>query len=115
MKNRYGCIGFVSLLGIWGLYAEEPLFLSFFAFVVFFEYFWVMPDEMFLDTMKKCAAAAFFSNLFVTVTAAFVLSHFGLGGNPLAGGAALGFGVSIAVFALLSFFFDLRERSGGRA
>ena len=55
MKNWYGCIGFVSLLGVWGALAEEPLFYPFFAFLVFFEYFWVTPDEMFLDTMKKCA------------------------------------------------------------
>ena len=59
MKNWYGCIGFVSLLGVWGALAGEPLFYPFFAFLVFFEYFWVTPDEMFLDTMKKCAATAF--------------------------------------------------------
>ena len=29
MKNWYGCIGFVSLLGVWGLIGSEPLFLSF--------------------------------------------------------------------------------------
>ena len=37
MKNWYGCIGFVSLLGVWGALAEEPLFYPFFAFLVFFE------------------------------------------------------------------------------
>ena len=26
MKNWYGCIGFVSLLGVWGLIGSEPLF-----------------------------------------------------------------------------------------
>ena len=36
MKNWYGCIGFVSLLGIWGALAGEPLFYPFFAFLVFF-------------------------------------------------------------------------------
>ena len=69
MKNWYGCIGFVSLLGVWGALAGEPLFYPFFAFLVFFEYFWVTPDEMFLDTMKKCAATAFFCNLFLTAAA----------------------------------------------
>ena len=49
MKNYYGCIGFVSLLGFLGLLGE-PIFYSFFAFIVFFEYFAVKPDEMFLDT-----------------------------------------------------------------
>ena len=111
MKNKYGCIGFVSLLGLWGLYANEPLFLSFFTFVIFFSYFWVTPDEMFVDTLKKCATIAFFSNITITVIATFAFSYFKLSSNPLAGGATLGFGISIAIFALMSFFFDLKERS----
>ncbi len=39
MKNWYGCVGFLSLLGFKGLLGEEPLFLCFFAFALFFEYF----------------------------------------------------------------------------
>ena len=84
MKNWYGCIGFVSLLGVWGALAGEPLFYPFFAFLVFFEYFWVTPDEMFLDTMKKCAATAFFCNLFLTAAATLALSYLRRSGNPLA-------------------------------
>lgn len=59
MKKWYGCIGFVSLLGIWGLIGSEPLFLSFFAFALFFEYFWVTPDEMFVDTIKRMCFMGF--------------------------------------------------------
>ena len=51
MKNWYGCIGFLSLLGFWGILGEEPLFLCFFAFALFFEYFWVNPDEMFIENI----------------------------------------------------------------
>ena len=108
MKNYYGCIGFVSLLGFLGLLGE-PIFYSFFAFIVFFEYFAVKPDEMFLDTMKKCAALAFFSNLLVTVCTAFALFYFQISSNPLAAGAAFGFGVSIAAFAFSASFFQFRE------
>ena len=92
MKNKYGCIGFVSLLGLWGLYANEPLFLS-------------------CRYLKKCSTIAFFSNITITVIATFAFSYFKLSSNPLAGGATLGFGISIAIFVLLSFFFDLKERS----
>ena len=86
MKNWYGCIGFVSLLGVWGLIGSEPLFLSFFAFALFFEYFWVTPDEMFVDTIKRCASWAFFANLFITTAATFALSYFKMSSNPLAAG-----------------------------
>ena len=114
MKNWYGCIGFVSLLGVWGALAGEPLFYPFFAFLVFFEYFWVTPDEMFLDTMKKCAATAFFCNLFLTAAATQALSYLRRSGNPLAGGAAFGFGVSIAVFAFSTCIAEAKERIWGR-
>jgi polyferredoxin len=69
---------------------------------------------MFIDTLKKCATIAFFTNITITVISTFVLSYFKLSSNPLAGGAALGFGISIAIFVLLSFFFDLKERSGAK-
>lgn len=110
MKNKYGCIGFLSLLGFWGLLGKEPLFLSFFAFAVFFEYFWVSPDEMFIATMRKCATIAFFSNVAITIVATFIFSKFEISSNPLAGGTAFGFGISISVFALLTFVMELKER-----
>ena len=110
MKNWYGCIGFVSLLGAWGLIGSEPLFLSFFAFALFFEYFWVTPDEMFVDTIKRCASWAFFANLFITTAATFALSYFNMSSNPLAAGTALGFGISIAIFAFSTFVLEIKER-----
>lgn len=110
MKNKYGYIGLVSLLGFWGLFGGEQLFLSFFAFAIFFEYFWITPDEMFINTMRKCATTAFFTNLAITTVATFVLSQLEISSNPLAGGTALGFGISIAVFALLTFVMELKER-----
>lgn len=110
MRNWYGCIGFVSLLGVWGLIESEPLFLPFFAFVLFFEYFWVTPDEMFVDTMKKSASWAFLANLFITTAVTLALSYFEMSSNPLAAGTAVGFGVSIAVFACSASVLERRER-----
>ena len=110
MKNWYGCIGFVSLLGLLGLQSGEPLFLSFFAFALFFEYFWVTPDEKFVDTMKKCACLAFFVNLSATALITLALAYFKASGNPLAAGAAAGFGISMAAFAFSTFVLELRER-----
>lgn len=110
MKNWYGCIGFLSLLGFWGILGEEPLFLCFFAFALFFEYFWVNPDEMFIENIRKCATFAFVSNLLITTSTTLILSHFNLSSNPLAAGTALGFGVSIAIFAFSTFIMEIRER-----
>ncbi|SHH69922.1 Protein of unknown function [Anaerosphaera aminiphila DSM 21120] len=112
MKNKYGFIGFLSLLGFWGLHSGDSIFLFFFAFVVFFQYFWIVPDEMFVDTIRKCATYAFFANLFTATGATLVFSYFELSNNPMAGGTALGFGISVAVFVLMTFIMELKERLG---
>ena len=39
MKYGYGCLGFLSLLGILGIVTEERTFLAFFGFAVDFQYF----------------------------------------------------------------------------
>ena len=59
MRYRYGLLGFLSLIGVVGLIIEEPAFYPFFAFVLFFEYFFIKPDEMFLENMRKAASWAF--------------------------------------------------------
>lgn len=114
MKNKYGFIGFLSLLGFVGVFNEEPLFLSFFAFALFFEYFWVQPDEMFIETLRKCTTYAFFTNVFVTTGVTLAFSYLKISSNPLAGGTALGFGISIAVFAFAAFIMELKERVGAK-
>lgn len=98
MKNKFGLIGFVSLLGLWGLYNKEPLFLSFFAFVLFFEYLFVTPDELFIENMRKAATLAFFTNLTITVLATLGFSILNSSNHALVGGCTLGFGISIATF-----------------
>ena len=114
MKNKYGLIGFISLLGFVGVFRGEPLFFSFFAFALFFEYFWVQPDEMFIDTLRKCTTYAFFTNLFVTTGATLIFLMTKMSSNPLAGGTALGFGISIAVFAFATFIMESKERVGAK-
>ena len=110
MKNKYGYIGFLSLLGFMGVFGDEPMFLCFFSFSLFFEYFWVIPDEMFIATMRKCATVAFATNLFITTAATLLLSYQDSSINPLAEGSALGFGASIATFAFSTFMMEIKER-----
>lgn len=112
MKNKYGMLGFISLLGVWGLYKNEPLFLSFFAFALFFEYFWVTPDELFLENIKKASTLALFTNFIITTLTTFILSMFKVSSNALAGGCILGFSVSIVVFCFSVLFIEWKEKRG---
>lgn len=110
MKNKFGLIGFVSLLGILGLYTDEPLLLSFFAFVLFFEYLFICPDELFIENMRKAAMWAFISNLTITALATLIFSVFNMSSNALSGGIILGFSFSIAIFCFSTSFLDRREK-----
>lgn len=110
MKNKFGLIGFVALLGIWGIYTDEPMFLPFFAFILFFEYLFVIPDELFVQNIRKAAGWAFFGNLIITISATLIFSAFNMSSNPLAGGSALGFGFGISIFCFSTSFLEWREK-----
>ena len=61
MKRKgslYGWMGCLSLLGLIGIFSEEKLFLTFFAFAVDFEYFFMRSDEMLEEYMNRSAARA---------------------------------------------------------
>lgn len=112
MKNKYGFIGLISLLGFWGLESGNEIFLCFFSFIVFLYYFRIKPDELFVQTLRKCATNAFLANLFVTTLTTFLLDYLEISSNPLAGGASLGFGVSIIFFSLSTFILELKQSRG---
>ena len=63
MKRRYGFLGFISLIGLLGLIEKNADFYPFLAFILFFQYLFVQPDEMFVENMRKAAAWAFYANL----------------------------------------------------
>ena len=55
MKRRYGFLGFISLIGLLGLIEKNADFYPFLAFILFFQYLFVQPDEMFVENMRKAA------------------------------------------------------------
>ena len=109
-KRWYGLIGLLSLLGFVGVFTQERYFLCFFAFAVDFQYFFLRPDEMQEGQIMRSASLGFFAGMGVTALA--VLAMLALGGGrteALYLGAGLGWGVSVAVYALSSFWCTLRE------
>lgn len=113
MKYRYGLLGCISLIGLLGLVEENPAFYPFLAFLLFFQYLFVTPDEMFIANMRKAAAWAFYADL-AAVTAVTVWN--GLRSENLhqglAAGMGMGFGLALIVFSFATTWFDWRERRG---
>ena len=65
-----GSVGFLSLLGFVGVFTDERLFLSFFAFAVEFEHFFSPSDEALDRQILISAAAGFFLGLLVSAAGA---------------------------------------------
>ena len=59
MKNKYGYLGFLSLLGLVGLFTEERSFLAFFAFAVDFQHCFLKSEEMLETALIRSAAWGF--------------------------------------------------------
>ena len=110
----YGLTGLLSLLGFLGIFTEARSFLAFFAFAVDFEYFFIQSDEMLEASMNRSAARAFLWGMTATALAA-LFSFLTGSGDPhesLAAGLALGWGVSVAVYALSTAWYGFREKWG---
>lgn len=109
MKNKYGLIGFVSLIGFLGISTNEKIFFSFFAFAIFFEYFFKQKDEMFEENMRKVAANSFWVMLSGTVVLTLVYEFFLNEKNALEQGVLISFGLGIITFCLSLAFLEWKE------
>lgn len=113
-QKLYGMLGFLSLLGLLGVFTEERGFLGFFAFAVDFQYFFLDSDEMMEAQMTRSAALGFLTGMLVM--AAATLGCLLLGGwtpgRAMAAGCAAGWGGAVLVYALASVWYGLRENWG---
>lgn len=109
VKNKYGFLGFLSLLGFIGVFTDERWFLCFFFWILDFKYFFVVKDEAFEYMMKKASCNAFFIGLIISVisTMTIWLTH----GVDLAlrKGCTWGFVSSLIVFTILLFYYEQTE------
>ena len=116
MKKQYlyGSLGFLSLLGLVGVFTEARGFLGFFSFAVDFQYFFLKSDEMLEEQLTRSASRAFVSGMLAM--AAAVLGTLVLGGfdpsRALLAGCAAGWAASVAVYALTAAWYGLRENWG---
>ena len=109
MKNKFGFVGLLSLLGFVGVFTEHRWFMTYFILVAYFSYFRVIPDEMFRDMVKKCAAAAFFVNLAVTSVAMLVFWLVGMDEIVLSANG-IGWTAAFATFFFTFPILEIRER-----
>ena len=116
MKKQYlyGSLGFLSLLGLIGVFTEERNFLAFFAFAVDFQYFFLRSDEMLEEQLARSASRAFVAGMLamaVTVLGTLLTAGFSPE-RALLTGCGVGWGASVAVYALTAAWYGFRENWG---
>ncbi len=60
--NKLGFLSLLALLGILGFTIDKPLY-GFFGFAYYFRYFFITPDELFQQNVRRAASVGFFSGL----------------------------------------------------
>lgn len=112
-KNLYGYLGFLSLLGLIGIFTEERSFLAFFAFAVDFQYFFIPSDEMLEEYMNRATSRGFIFGMISMAAAVLVAFLIGMpSSQALMIGCTLGWGVSVAVYSLSSAYYGFKESRG---
>lgn len=114
MKNSiYGWVGFLSLLGILGLFTREYALCGFFGFAVHFQYFFIKSDEMLVSRMNGAAAHAFIGGMLVTAAVTLLCYFTGTPVNTaFSMGLSLGWGASVAYYSVALAYHGFRESMG---
>ena len=99
-NNKYGYLGFISLVGFLGYFYNDASLYGFFGFAYFFCDFFVVPDEMFMANMKKSGTWAFVTSLSFWAIFTAVFTVFDIGLNPNAMALGLAYSMGIFVFAV---------------
>lgn len=109
--NRLGLLSLMALLGILGLVTENRALLGFFGFAYYIRYFFVTPDELFLQNVRRAASISFFAGVTVTgltVALRVLIPAFVSSGIPL----VACFVVSVLCFTVSLVVLELREQQG---
>ena len=67
--NKLGFLSLIALLGVLGLFMDNKALLGLLGFAYYFRYFFVTPDELFIQNVRRAASIGFFSGVVVTALA----------------------------------------------
>lgn len=108
MKNKLGYVGFLGLLGIAGFFAHNYVYFALFAFLYYLRYFWVIPDELFKENIRRAALPSFFTSM-VLYAVTVALTAFRISTLIFVIGLVAGFMVPLILFTILLVFFEMKE------
>jgi hypothetical protein len=109
MKNPLGYLGFLGLLGSLCFLERHWAYAFFFCLFLFFRFFWVIPDELFRENVRRSATPAYFTGfvLYLATSASRAVSNDDALFQAL---LVVSFAASFLVFFLRLAFFSYSER-----
>lgn len=109
--NKLAFMSLLALLGFLGINEQHGPMLGFFGFASYIRYFFVNPDELFRQNVRKAASIGFFSGVSITSLALAVHIIFP---EFLTGSIVLvsSFVVSVVCFTIALLVFEIKEQQG---
>jgi len=109
--NKLGFLSILALIGILGIATEHKPFIGFFSFAYYIRYFFVTPDELFQQNVRKAASIGFFSGVSATGLALTIRVLFP---EFLASNIALAscYVVSVFCFTIALMVLEIKEQRG---
>ncbi len=104
MNNKLRYVGFLGLLGI----AHNYVYFALFSFLYYLRYFWVIPDELFKENIRRAAAPSFFTSM-VLYAITVALSAFHVSTLIFVIGLVANFVVPFILFTILLTSFEMKE------
>ena len=107
--NKLGFVSLLALLGIGGIITESKGMLSFFCYIVYIRYFFVVPYELFLKNVSKAASIGFFGGIFATgiaVAIHMIIPQF-LSSNLVLGSCFI---AGTVCFTVMLLILEIREQ-----
>lgn len=109
--NPLGFLSVLLLLGVFGLVTEHTGMLGFFGFAVYLRYFFVKPDELFMQNVRKAASIGFFSGV-AAVGLTYVLRMLALIDGDMV--LVANFVVAVFCFTIALLALEVREQQGAK-
>ncbi|MDO5714351.1 MAG: DUF3796 domain-containing protein [Tissierellia bacterium] len=109
----YGSIGFLSLIGILGLFTNQKGYIAFFAFAIHFKYFTIRPDEMMEEYMNKSTRISFsLGSIVMTICTLFYFFNHFEPHKAMVFGLACGWASAMLSYSIMIIYYEFREMIG---
>ena len=115
MKHPFNPMGLLALAALAALLywpTGDSDFLGFLGFLVFLRYFWVIPDELFLLTLRRAATLSFLLECILIGPALLLFYLRAPGTNPMPQALGLSFAAALIFFCVYHTVLEWREMRG---